>query len=94
MVVGYGQACDFCAQFIIHLCLPSITTPEEKSDRVTLVDILLRRYESVENYEACSKLLPYKNGFDITKIVCKIGMEDYVFNALAVLNYITTNYKQ
>ena len=87
MVVGYGQACDFCAWFIIHLCLPSMTTPEKKFDRVALVDILLRRYEAVENYEACSKLLPYKNGFDITQIVCKIGLGDYVFNALAVLNY-------
>ena len=47
MVVGYGQACDFCAWFIIHLCLPSMTTFEEKSDRVALVDILIRRYEAV-----------------------------------------------
>ena len=87
MVVGYGQACDYCAWFINQLCLPSMTTHEAKSDRINLVDILLRRYESVEDYKACSKLLPYKNGFDITEIVCKIGMEDYVFNALAVLNY-------
>ena len=87
MIVGYGQACDFCAWFIIHLCLPSMTTHEEESDRIALVEILIRRYEAVENYEACSKLLSYKNGFDISEIVCKIGMEDYVFNALAVLNY-------
>ena len=89
MVVGYGQACDFCAWFIINRCNPAAMPHKPESDRVALVDILIRRYESVENYEVCAKLFPYKNGFDIPDKVCKIRMEDYIFNALAVLNYYT-----
>src|SRR4051812_11285812 len=87
MVVGYDQACDFCAWFIINRCQPRTTTTESGTDRVARVEILLSRYESVENYEACAKLFQHKNGFDIPDIVCIIRIKDYIFNALAVLYY-------
>ena len=41
----------------------------------------------MENYELCSKLFLFKNGFDIPDSTCDIGMERYIINALAVFNY-------
>ncbi|MBK9413573.1 MAG: hypothetical protein IPN61_09160 [Bacteroidetes bacterium] len=85
-VLSYGQACDFCAWFITNRCLPRIII-EEGSDRVVLVDSLILRYETLGNYETCTNLLPFKNGFYIPENVCNIRMENYIYNTLAVLNY-------
>ena len=85
-VIGYGQACDFCAWFIINKCLPRTNT-EQESDRVVLVDILIIQYETMGNYETCANLVPFKNGFYIPENICNLRMENYIFNCLAVLNY-------
>ena len=87
LVLGYDKACDFCTWFIIHICLPRTTLLVHETDRSVLVDILLKRHEAEENYELCSKLFLFKNGFDIPDSTCDIGMERYIINALAVLNY-------
>ena len=87
LVLGYDKACDYCTYFIVHRCLPCITTTEHETDRTVLVNILLKRQEALENYELCSKLFLYKNGFDIPQKACDISMERYIYNALAVLNY-------
>ena len=86
-VIGYERACVFCAWFILKKCVPRSTDTVIETDRTVLVDILLRRYETVENYEFCSLLLPFKNGYDISGDVTDFEMEDYLFNLLAVLNY-------
>ena len=87
LVLGYDKACDFCTNFIIHSCIPRTTISERETDRTVLVNILLKRQEAKENYNLCSKLFLYKNGFDIPERACEISMERYIFNALAVLNY-------
>ena len=87
LVLGYDKACNFCTNFIIHRCIPRTTISEHETDRTVLVNILLKRQEALENYELCSKLFLFKNGFDIPDRTCDIGMERYIINALAVLNY-------
>ena len=87
LVLGYDKACNFCTNFIIHRCIPRTTISESETDRTVLVNTLLKRQEAMENYKLCSKLVLYKNGFDIPERACEISMERYIFNALAVLNY-------
>lgn len=87
LVLGYDKACDFCTNFIIHRCVPRTVISDSETDRTVLVNILLKKEEAKENYQLCSKLFLYKNGFDIPERACEISMERYIFNALAVLNY-------
>lgn len=86
-VIGYERSCVFCAWFILKKCVPRKPDTVIETDRTVLVNILLRRYEALENYEFCSLLLPFKNGYDISDDVSDMEMDDYVFNLIAVLNY-------
>ena len=65
MVIGFDNACELCTRFIIEHAIPCPEEFEADSNGTTLINVLLIRYEAMEDYATCQKLFRVKNGFKL-----------------------------
>ena len=63
MVIDYEMACNFCIEFIGRNAVPIEAVPGKNANGVEIIQILLNRYELLEEYEWCALIFPLRNGF-------------------------------
>ena len=86
MVINYDQACSYCTQFITENAIPCSENFEPDSNGTTLINVLVERYEAVEDYNTCEKLFRLQNGFKFREGICSTDLADFVRNGEEVLH--------
>ena len=88
MVIDYEKACNFCIEFIGCNAVPIKALPGKNANGVEIIQILLNRYELLEEYEWCALIFPFRDGFKFPSGVCeKSDLDEFINNSFIVLLY-------
>ena len=87
MVIEFEEAVERCTQFIIENTFPCAESFELGSNGTTLINVLVERYQAIEDYDTCEKLFRLQNGFKIKEGIGSTELADFVRNGEAVMHY-------
>ena len=87
MVIEFDRAVESSTRFIIENAIPCSEAFELDSNGTTLINALVERYQSIEDYDTCEKLFRLQNGFKFPEGIGSPELADFVRNGEAVMHY-------